>query len=114
MSNPADHLDIGALQDLKEIMENEFETLVNTFISDSQNKVDELDAVLQQQDCDALRKVAHSLKGSSSNVCAFRLSELARQLEMMGKEETLEGADQVLSALRVEFRAVSDILSTNL
>lgn len=114
MSNPADHLDIGALQDLKEIMESEFETLVNTFISDSQNKVDELGSVLQQQDCDALRKVAHSLKGSSSNVCAFRLSEFARQLEMMGKEETLDGADQVLASLEVEFRTVSEILSSNL
>ncbi len=114
MSNPADHLDIGALQDLKEIMEGEFETLVNTFISDSHNKVDELTNVLQQQDCDALRKVAHSLKGSSSNVCAFRLSELARQLEMMGKEETLDGADELLTSLREEFVLVSDILANNL
>ena len=114
MNNPADHLDIGALQDLKEIMENEFETLVNTFIQDSQNKVEELDAILQQQDCDALRKVAHSLKGSSSNVCAFRLSELARQLEMMGKEETLDGADDVLVSLREEFQTVSSILANNL
>ena len=114
MSNPADHLDIGALQDLKEIMENEFETLVNTFISDSRNKVNELDSVVQQKDCDALRKVAHSLKGSSSNVCAFRLSELARQLEMMGKEETLEGAESVLASLRDEFLTVSDILSNSL
>jgi len=114
MNNPEDHLDIGALQDLKEIMEGEFETLVNTFISDSRNKVQELGEILQSQDTDALRKVAHSLKGSSSNVCAFRLSEFARQLEMMGKEEKLNGAEQILAELTEEFSQVSDILTNNL
>lgn len=114
MSNPEDHLDIGALQDLKEIMEGEFETLVNTFISDSSNKVQELGEILQARDTDALRKVAHSLKGSSSNVCAFRLSEFARQLEMMGKEEKLDGAEHILANLAEEFSQVSDILTNNL
>ena len=114
MSNPEDHLDIGALQDLKEIMEGEFETLVNTFISDSRNKVEELGHILQVRDADALRKVAHSLKGSSSNVCAFRLSEFARQLEMLGKEEKLDGPEQILESLREEFSRVSGILTNNL
>lgn len=114
MANPEDHLDITALQDLKEIMESEFETLVNTFITDSQNKVVELGQVLAAEDCDALRKVAHSLKGSSSNVCAFRLSELARQLEMMGRDESLNGAAQVMTSLEEEFATVSIILNNSL
>jgi len=114
MNNPEDHLDISALQDLKDIMEGEFETLVNTFISDSRNKVEELGTVLQERDCDALRKVAHSLKGSSSNVCAYRLSELARQLEIMGRDEVLDGAVPVMSRLREEFETVSEMLTRNL
>lgn len=114
MSNPENHLDIGALQDLKDIMESEFETLVNTFITDSQNKVDELGKVIEQKNSEELRKVAHSLKGSSSNVCAFRLSELARQLEMMGKDGTLSGAEDILASLHEEFVVVSDILNNNL
>lgn len=114
MSNPEDHLDIGALQDLKEIMESEFETLVNTFIADSQSKIDELTSVIAQQDSDELRKVAHSLKGSSSNVCAFRLSEFARQLEMMGKDGAMAGAEGVLANLKAEFTIVSGILNNNL
>lgn len=114
MSNPEDHLDIGALQDLKEIMESEFETLVNTFIADSQSKIDELTGVIAQQDSDELRKVAHSLKGSSSNVCAFRLSEFARQLEMMGKDGVMAGAEGVLASLVDEFTIVSGILNNNL
>lgn len=114
MINPEDHLDIGALQDLKEIMESEFETLVDTFIADSQSKVEQLASVIEQQDSDELRKVAHSLKGSSSNVCAFRLSEFARQLESKGKDGTLAGAEDILASLKDEFAKVSEILNNNL
>ena len=77
-------------------------------------RVEELGHILQVRDADALRKVAHSLKGSSSNVCAFRLSEFARQLEMLGKEEKLDGAEQILESLREEFSRVSGILTNNL
>jgi HPt (histidine-containing phosphotransfer) domain-containing protein len=112
--NPEDHLDITALQDLKEIMESEFETLVNTFVADSQSKLDELSTVIERQDSDSLRKVAHSLKGSSSNVCAFRLSELARQLEMMGMDEKIAGAENILKDMQSEFAAVTSMLNNNL
>lgn len=114
MSNPEEHLDIGALQDLKEIMESEFETLVNTFVADSLSKVEQLAGIIAQQDSDELRKVAHSLKGSSSNVCAFRLSEFARQLEMMGKDGKLAGAEEVLASLNEEFATVTLLLNNNL
>lgn len=114
MTNPEEHLDIAALQDLKDIMESEYETLVHTFISDTRSKLDELDNVIGLNDSENLRKVAHSLKGSSSNVCAFRLSEYARQLEMIAKEGQLQGAKTLLSELETEFCAVSEILSESL
>ncbi|MGB3624051.1 Hpt domain-containing protein [Ketobacter sp. MCCC 1A13808] len=110
MTNPEDHLDVAALQDLKEIMESEYETLVNTFIADTQSKLVELEEVIQQQDPENLRKIAHSLKGSSSNVCALKLSEFARQLESMGKEGEMASSDTLLSQLKVEFAEVSKIL----
>lgn len=111
---PEEHVDITALQDLKEIMESEFETLINTFITDSLSKLQELSDAIESADADALRKVAHSLKGSSSNICAGGLSELARQLEFMGKEGSTDGADVVLVSLRDEFENVKQVLKSNL
>ncbi len=114
MTNPEDHLDIAALQDLKEIMESEYETLVNTFIADTQNKLVEIAEVIHQEDPENLRKIAHSLKGSSSNVCALKLSEVARQLESMGKEGNISGASTLLVELEDEFTVVSGILTDSL
>ncbi|NPU94103.1 MAG: Hpt domain-containing protein [Gammaproteobacteria bacterium] len=113
-TNPERHVDVSALQDLKEIMESEFETLIDTFIADSTNKLEELAAAIAASDADALRKVAHSLKGSSSNICAGELSELARQLEFMGKEGTTSGAAAILQQLRGEFITVAAILQKNI
>lgn len=114
MASIEEHLDIDALNDLKDIMESEFETLVNTFVGDSQNKVNELDVAVQTNDAEEIRKLAHSLKGSSSNVCALKLSEFARQLEAMGKDEETAGADEVLEQLKVEFEKVTQFLNDNL
>ncbi|MFZ5603036.1 MAG: Hpt domain-containing protein [Pseudomonadota bacterium] len=113
-TNPERHVDVSALQDLKEIMESEFETLIDTFIADSTSKLEELALAIAASDADALRKVAHSLKGSSSNICAGELSELARQLEFMGKEGTTSGAAAILQQLRGEFTTVAAILQRNI
>ena len=114
MTNPEDHLDVAALQDLKEIMESEYETLVNTFIADTQTKLLEIAEVIHQEDPESLRKISHSLKGSSSNVCALKLSEVARQLEIMGKEGDISGAMDLLTELEDEFSVVSGILTDSL
>ncbi len=113
-ANPQQHVDISALQDLKDIMEGEFATLINTFVLDSENKLEELAAAIASNDADALRKVAHSLKGSSSNICAGELSEMARQLEFMGKEGSTAGATEILMQLRTEFVNVKTVLENNL
>ena len=114
MTSIEEHLDMAALQDLKEIMESEYETLVKTFISDSEKKLEQLEEVVQTGDPESLRKLAHSLKGSSSNVCALKLSEYARQLEAMGKEGQTEGADEALVHLKAEFSVVARILNDSL
>ena len=114
MMNAEQHLDLNALQDLKDIMEAEYETLVNTFITDSERKLEEMGQVVEAGDPETLRKLAHSLKGSSSNVCALKLSELARELEAMGKEGETSGADYALAQLKLEFSQVARILNDSL
>lgn len=109
-TRPEQHVDISALQDLKDIMEDEYANLINTFITDSTTKLAELAAVIAKADADGLRKTAHSLKGSSSNICAGALSEQAKQLEFIGKEGSVEGAAALLKQMETEFQAVKTIL----
>lgn len=110
MVNPADHVDVEALAELKDIMEDDFDILIDTFVSDSESKINTLSDIIAAADAEELRKVAHSLKGSSSNVCAAQFSEYARQLEHMGKEGTTEGAQQVFDQLKAEFSNVIETL----
>lgn len=114
MANPADHVEVEALAELKDIMEDEFDILIDTFINDSEAKIAVLEQVIASGDPEELRKVAHSLKGSSSNVCATQFSELARQLEMMGKEGTTDGAAEVFASLKQEFAGVVDTLRNHI
>lgn len=110
MGNIEDHVDIASLNDLKDIMESEYETLINTFLSDSEARIVDIQTAISAADAEALRKSAHSIKGSSSNVCAIALSEHARILEHMGKEGTTQGAQEKLNELKSEFDVVTTIL----
>lgn len=114
MVNPADHVDIDSLAELKDIMEDEFDILIDTFVADSEAKIATLSEVIAAADAEELRKVAHSLKGSSSNVCAAQFSELARQLEHMGKEGTTDGAAEIYESLKQEFTSVVDTLKNHI
>lgn len=114
MENVEQHIDITSLNDLKDIMESEYETLINTFLADSEARIVDIQASITANDAEALRKSAHSIKGSSSNVCAIALSEFARLLEHMGKEGTTSGAQQKLDGLKLEFVTVTEILRSTL
>ncbi|OUS26326.1 hypothetical protein A9Q99_19050 [Gammaproteobacteria bacterium 45_16_T64] len=108
--SPEDHFDIESLADLKDIMEEDFQMLIDTFIADSESKVNEIGSLVVGDDPEALRQVAHSIKGSSGNVCATALSEIARQLEAMGKDGDLSAAPAAYEALKVEFAVSREIL----
>lgn len=73
------HLDPDVLSGLQEVMESEYPTLLKTFLDDSQNRVEELRKA--RADAKALGRIAHSFKGSSSNLGAVRLAQLCQLLE---------------------------------
>ena len=74
-------LDEGMIAELRELMGDEFGTLVKTFAHDSEQRLRLIQQSLQAQDGDALRKAAHSFKGSCSNLGASALAEQLRRLE---------------------------------
>lgn len=79
--------------DRKELMEKlegdeegyaELMEMVKTNLIDIQNK---LDAAIEAEDIDTVRKVAHSLKGSSLNCCFYTLKDLSLELEHIKTQE---------------------------
>lgn len=112
--NEKTHLDEEALAELQDVMENEFDILIRTYLSDSRDRIKMLRAALQENDPDAFTKSAHSFKGSCINIGAPRLGELCFEAEQAGRDGRLEQAGQLLDEIDSEFRTVTELLEYTL
>jgi CheY-like chemotaxis protein/HPt (histidine-containing phosphotransfer) domain-containing protein len=65
-------------------------------------------------DAAALARAAHTLKSSSAQVGAARLSLLAKELEALGRAQRLEGARERVAAAREELESVQEALAAEL
>ena len=100
------HLDEEALAELRDVMEDEFEVLIQTYLADSRDRIQALREALKAEDSDAFAKTAHSFKGSCINIGAPRLGEICLKAEMAGKESRLEDAPGLLDEIDREFEQV--------
>jgi CheY-like chemotaxis protein len=99
-------LDQKVLNDLREVVEEEFGTILRGFIDHAPVLQVDLDAGLATGDVTALVRPAHSLKSSSANVGAMRLSELARTVEHAARQGEMETSAQGVVAIRSELPRV--------
>jgi HPt (histidine-containing phosphotransfer) domain-containing protein len=65
---------------------------------------------LSKQDCETFRRAAHSIKSTSNSFGALQLGAQAKELEMMGREEKLEGAAPKVEALQADYDLVRQAL----
>ncbi|MCW8196492.1 Hpt domain-containing protein [Proteobacteria bacterium 005FR1] len=108
------HLDGATLDMLQEVLEDGFAGLLETFIVDSRQKIDTLKIALDHADADLIRRNAHSLKGSSSNLGAVGLVEITQRMEEQARAENLAGLNSLLKQLDSEFQAVESIMRQKL
>ncbi|UTF60789.1 Hpt domain-containing protein [Gilvimarinus sp. DA14] len=109
MSN-AQHIDHEALAALRDVMEDDFLQLIETFVSDSRAKINTMQKALAAGQSEELRRAAHSLKGSSSNIGAAGLMEACRQIEVRAAASDLTGLEHLLVDLQSEFSQVKQQL----
>lgn len=97
------HLDPDVLSALREVMEDEFSTLIETFLADSEERLQQLAVAVGATQ---ILEAAHSFKGSSSNMGAIRLAELCHELELRAKEQNLGGIEALIAEIAREFAFV--------
>ncbi|EXI80615.1 MAG: Signal transduction histidine-protein kinase BarA [Candidatus Accumulibacter appositus] len=76
--------------------------VIDAYLADTPPRFAQLRAALDAGDAEALRKAAHALKSSSANVGAEQLAALCRELEMLGRNSTVEGAGMLLATAESE------------
>jgi histidine phosphotransfer protein HptB len=104
------HLDYDALNTLKEIMEDDFLFLIETFIQDSGARLQTLRELAESTDFDAIRRAAHSFKGSCSNIGALKLAALCAAVERKGLAGDAEALKDDLAGIEEEFTLIHKML----
>ena len=97
------HLDPDVLSALREVMEDGFSTLIDTFLADCETR---LQVLRQASTAAQLSETAHSFKGSSSNMGAVRLAELCGQLEQDARKSPAANFGQSIADIDSEFAIV--------
>ena len=108
-------VDLETLEQLREVMEDEFEDLLQTYLEVAPKELDRIAHALRILDGDILASSAHTLKGSSSNLGAHRLAVMCNTLIDLGKtgqfdEETI----RLVGSLNDEYDRVREVFLSHL
>ncbi len=89
-----------------------FRELAVILRSQSPQLLQEMTSALQDRDANRLRRAAHTLKGAAGHFAAHRLTAAAGALEQLGRDESWENADELLSAVRQEAASLLQALQS--
>ncbi len=84
-------IDQATFNELKQMSGTDFiNELIDAFLDDAPNMIQNMHTALDTNDVESFRRNAHSLKSNANTFGATELGRLAKELEMMGKENNLE------------------------
>ena len=84
--------------------------LLDAYLQDSPQLIEQMHAGVAAGDIESVRRAAHSLKSNSASLGANRLANVTRELEMIAKSGTLDGAAPKLAAVEAEYAQLLPIL----
>ncbi|MCB1772112.1 MAG: response regulator [Gammaproteobacteria bacterium] len=96
-------LDAKVLRELRDIMEDDYVNLLQTYLDNAPQLVAEVQAALGRGDVSAMVIPVHSLKSSSANVGAMQLSSLARKAERLARAGSLGEAEAAFRDVEAAF-----------
>lgn len=100
--NPYAVIDLTTFETVKESMGPDFIVeLVDTYAEETPKILEELKVALNAQNFEGFRRAAHSIKSTSNSFGALKLGEIARELEYMGRDQNLTGAQDKVKTLEV-------------
>jgi len=111
--NTTQHLpaiDPQRLELLKQTMGDFFKELAPGYTRDMKNKFEKIDQFLKANNSKELHILAHSIKGSSSNIGAMPLSNIAKKMEMQAKNKQIQALAVTIQQLKSEYSRVKQAL----
>ena len=84
--------------------------IVEAFLDESPRLLGTIRGAIEKQDARTLQRAAHTLKGSTGYFGATQASEMALQLEAMGRKSKLEHAQNALIDMEREMARLTPVL----
>jgi PAS domain S-box-containing protein len=107
-------IDTSVLDGLRELREPDepdpVAELIDLFLRDTPARVQSMEAAVRESHAAALKEAAHSLKGSSNNLGARRLSKLCADLEQSAKDGNLGDSARLFGHVAEEYQRVRFVL----
>ena len=84
--------------------------LVTAYVTQSSAIMKSLGSAVDEKNTQDMFRLAHKLKSSSASVGALRLSALLKGLELLGRQNEVEGTVDMFANIQKEFAAVQEAL----
>ena len=112
---PSEILDQNVIAELLEVGDAEFlQDLFETYMEDAHDKLQNIEKALTDGDAQALGRLAHTFKGSSGNIGAPALSEIAEKLQHLGAEDQLDSVEPLVAELKELYQLVEQAMKVEL
>lgn len=85
--------------------------VMDVFLADTPNQIQTLKEAHLKGDQAKIVHQGHTIKGSSSNVSALRMRQIAHEIEQAGKSGEMESISSLLGELEEQFREFQDFLA---
>ena len=111
MSDQFPDVDNAALDALRDLMQEDYPLLLETFLADANVRLTQLREALVSDDLEAFRQAAHSFKGSCGYMGALALEQACLNAEKAALQGDAEAASSSYSRIRERFTRLQAILS---
>lgn len=111
-----DLIDFNALAEAKEMMKAKFPTMVEYYIEDSANYIALIHEGMKASSVERMISPAHTLKSSSRQMGALRVSAIAKEIEALARDQTSAGTEDIhafaplVNALELAFGETRTVL----
>ncbi len=100
-------IDLAAIERLTAVSATLIQRLIPIFLNDeAPTLLKDIHQSLQSGDYQGITKAAHSLRGTSSALGAYKLSSLCQQVERKSNQGNLQGIDRLIAETELEYQLV--------
>ncbi len=106
----AEMINMEVIEELRDIMEDDFPSLLQSFLAESARQYEQATQAWQTADFDTLRRSVHSLKGSCGNLGATQLEKTCAELEGLARYHQPERIPELLSQVSLQLGDVTGVI----